>query len=79
MEPFFDHAFDFSTAFGEFKGPITFVASSIVLFSVLNNFKNHSVTFDKLLRVLTTSKSRTRLSSEVTESLMLLEPPMSPS
>ena len=77
--PFFDNGLDLSMAFGKFKRPPTFLASSFVVFSFLHNFKKHAVTFDKLLRASTASKLRTRLLSKVAESLMLLEHPISPS
>ena len=77
--PFFDNGFDISMAFGMFKRPLTFPASSFAVLSFLHNFKKHVVTCDDLLRALTTSKLRTRLLTNVEESMMLLEPPISPS
>jgi len=77
--PFFDNGFDFSMALDKFRKPLTFFASSFVVFSFLHNFKKHGVTFGKLLGAFTTSKSRTRLLSDVAESRMLLEPPIPPS
>jgi len=50
---FFDHSFDFSMAFDEFKRPLTFLPSFFVVFSYLNHFDMHAVTCNKLLRALT--------------------------
>jgi len=61
---FFDNTFDFSMAFSKFKRPLTFFASSFVVLSYLHHSKMHTVTYDKLLRALTTSKLRTRLLSD---------------
>ena len=47
--PFFHHDFNFSMAFAKFKRPLTFLASSFVVFSYLHNIEMHVVTFDKLL------------------------------
>jgi len=75
---FFDHAFDFSMAFGKFKKPLTFLASSSVVFSYLHNFEMNNITYDKILRALTAFKSRTQLLSYIEEWLVLFEPLISP-
>jgi len=53
---FFDHAFDFSMAFDEFKRPLTLFAPSFLVFSYSHHSKMHATTYDKLLRALTTSE-----------------------
>jgi len=47
--------------FGMFKRPLTFRASSFIVFSYLRHTEMHAVTYDKLLRALTASELRTRL------------------
>jgi len=60
--PFFKHAFGFFLmTFGKFKRPLTLFASSLVVFSYLHHCEMPIITFDKLLRALTTSELRTRL------------------
>jgi len=54
-----DHAFDFSMAFGKFKRVLTSFASSFIVFSYLHHCEMYAITFDKLLRAWTISKSRT--------------------
>ena len=61
---FFDNTFDFSMAFSKFMRPLTFFASSFVVLSYLLHLEIHVVTYDKLLRALTTFKSRTRILSD---------------
>jgi len=61
---FFDNTFDFSMAFNNFMRPLTFFASSFAVLSYKHHSKMHAVTYDKLLRALTTSASRTRLLSD---------------
>jgi len=61
---FFGPTFDFSMAFGKFKRPLTFLASSVVVFSYLHHSEMHVVTYDKLLKALTASESSTRLLSD---------------
>ena len=60
---FFDHIFDFSMTFGVFKTPLTFRDSSFVVSSYLHHSEMHASSYDKLLRALTASESRTRLLS----------------
>jgi len=50
---FFDHTFDFSMAFDEFKRPLTLFAVSFVVFSYSPHSEMHAITYDKLLRALT--------------------------
>ena len=71
---FFDHTFDFSMTFDEFKRPLTLFASSFLVLSYLHNYDMHAVTDDMLFRALTTSELRTRLLSDMVEWLILLEP-----
>ena len=52
----FDHTFDFSIAFDEFKRPLTLFAVSFVVFSYSHHSKMHAITYDKLLRALTASE-----------------------
>jgi len=61
---FFDSNFDFSMAFSKFKRPLTFLASSFVVLSYLHHSEMHVVTYDKLLRALIASESKTRLMSD---------------
>jgi len=70
--PFFDHTFDFSMAFDEFKRPVSLVASSFLEFSYSHNSEMHAITYDK--RALTAFESRTELLSDMEEWLMLHEP-----
>jgi len=72
--PFFDHVFDFSLAFDEFKRPPTLFASSFLVFCYSHNSHMYVVTYNKLLRALTASESRTRLLRGQEEWPMLLEP-----
>jgi len=46
---FFDHTFDFSMAFDEFKRPLTLFASSFLVFSYSHHSELHAITYDKLL------------------------------
>jgi len=46
---FFDHTFDFSMAFDEFKRPLTLFAVSFVMFSYSHHSEMHAITYDKLL------------------------------
>jgi len=71
---FFDHTFDFSMAFDEFKRPLTLLALSFVVFSYSHHRKINAIIYDMLLRALTPSKLRTRLLSDWKERLMLLAP-----
>ena len=57
--PFFDHAFDFSMAFDEFKRPLTLFALSFLVFSYSHNSMTHAVTYDKILRALTAFEFKT--------------------
>ena len=50
---FFDHTFDFSRAFYEFKRPITLFAPSFLMFSYSHHSEMHATTYDKLLGALT--------------------------
>ena len=50
---FFNHTFDFSMTFDEFKRPLTLFAPSFLLFSYSHLFEMHATTYDKLLRALT--------------------------
>jgi len=77
--PFFNLAFDFSMAFDEFKMPLTLFALSSLVYSYSRNSEINSITYDMLLRGLTTFESRIRLLSDMEVWLMLLEPPISPS
>jgi len=61
---FYDNTFDFSMAFSMFKRLLTFFASSFVVLSYLHHSAMHAVIYDKLLRALTTSESRTGLLSD---------------
>jgi len=61
---FFDHIFYFSMAFSKFKRPLTYLASSFVVFSYLHHFGIHATIYDKLLRALTAFESMTRLLSD---------------
>jgi len=51
---FFDHAFDFCVALGEFKRPLTLFALSLLVFSYSHYSEMHATTYDKLLKGLTT-------------------------
>jgi len=53
---FFDHTFDFSMGFDEFKRPLTLFSLSLLVFSCSHHFEMHVMTYDKLLRVLTAFK-----------------------
>jgi len=53
---FFDHTFDFSMAFTEFKRPLTLFASSFLVFFYAHHSEMHATTSDKLLRALTASE-----------------------
>jgi len=53
---FFDHNFDFSMAFDEFKRPLTLFAPSFIVFSYSYHCKMHATTYDKLLRALMASE-----------------------
>ena len=53
---FFDHTFDFSMAFGKFKRPVTFLASSFVVLSYLHHYEMHATRHDKTFRALMTSE-----------------------
>ena len=53
---FFVHAFDFSMASDKVKRTLTLVAPSFLVFSYSHHSKMHTTTYDKLLRVLTTSE-----------------------
>jgi len=57
--PFFDDAFDISMAFNKLKRHLDLCASSFHVFSYLCHSKMHDITYDKLLRALTSSESRT--------------------
>jgi len=61
-------------AFGKFKRQLIFFASSLIVFSYLHNSEIHAITYDKLLRALTTFEPRIRLLSDMEEWLILLEP-----
>ena len=63
QSPFFTNIFDFSVAFGVFTRPLTFIDSSFVVPSYLHHSEMHASTYDKLLRALIASASRTRLLS----------------
>jgi len=52
---FFDHDFDFSMAFDEFKRALTLFAPSLLVFSYSHHSKMHAAVHDKLLRALTAS------------------------
>jgi len=54
--PFFDHTFDFSMAFDEFKRPLTLFASPFIVFFYSDHYEMHAIIYDKLLRALTASK-----------------------
>jgi len=54
LSTFFDHAFDFSMAFGKFKRPLTLFASSLLVFSCSHHSKMYAFKFDKLVKSLTT-------------------------
>ena len=56
MESFLDHAFDFSIAFDKFKRTLTPFDPSLLVFSYSHSSDMHAITYDKLLRALTTSK-----------------------
>jgi len=71
--PIFDHAFDFSTAFDEFKRPLSSFASSFLVFSYSPNSKMRVVTYDKLWRALTTFELRTQVLGDEEEWPMLLD------
>jgi len=71
---FFDLAFDFFMAFGKFKRALNSFASCFLVFSYLRNTEMHAVTFDKLLRALTTYESMKILLSHIEQWLMLLKP-----
>jgi len=68
---FFDHDFDFSMAFDEFKRVLTLFASSLLVFSYSHHFEMHATVHDKLLRALTASELTTRILRDK-EWLMLL-------
>jgi len=53
---FFDHGFEFSMAFDEFKRPLTLFAPSFLEFSYSHYSEVHAMIYDKLLRAVTTSK-----------------------
>ena len=53
---FFDCTFDFSMAFDEFKRPLTFFASSFLVFSYSHHSEMHATTYDKLLQALAASE-----------------------
>jgi len=53
---FFDHAFDFSKAFNEFKRPLALFAPSFPVFTYSHLSKMHATIYDKPLRDLTTSE-----------------------
>jgi len=55
---FFYYAFDFSMAFDEFKTPLTLFALPILVFSYLHHFAMDALAYDKLLRALATSVSK---------------------
>jgi len=61
---FFDHTFEFSMVFGKFKRPLTFLASSFVVFSYLHHYEMHVVTYEALESFDCTQESRTRLLSD---------------
>ena len=61
---FFDNTFDFSMEFSKFKRPLTLFASYFVMLSYLYHSEMHAVTYDKFLRALTASESRTQLLSD---------------
>jgi len=54
--PFFEHAFDISMAFDEFKKPLTLFAPSFLVFSYSHHSEMHGTTYDNLLGALTTTK-----------------------
>jgi len=70
---FFDHDFDFSMAFDEFKRALTLFALALLVFSYSHHSEMHAVVYDKLLRALTSSELTTRLLRDK-EWLMLLAP-----
>jgi len=72
--PFFGHAFEFFLPFHELKRSLTLFASSFLVFSYSRNSEMHVITYNKLLRALTSSKSRTQVLSDMEEWLILLEP-----
>jgi len=69
---FFDHDFDFSMAFDEFKRALTLFAPSLLVFSYAHHFEMHAQAHDKFLRALTASELTTRILGD-TEWLMLLK------
>jgi len=70
---FFDHAFDFSIAFDEFKRALTLFAIFLLVFSYLYHFEMHAKAHDKLLRALTVSELTARVLRDK-EWLKLLAP-----
>jgi len=52
----FDHTFDFSIAFDEFKRPLALSNVSFVVFSYSPHSEMHAITYDKLLSALTASE-----------------------
>ena len=53
---FFDHTYDFSMAFDEFKRPLTLFDLSFLVFSYSHHYEMHTTTYDKLLTALMASK-----------------------
>jgi len=47
---FFDHTFDFSMAFDEFKRPLTLFVVSFAVFSYSHHYEMLAITYDKLFR-----------------------------
>ena len=58
---FFDHDFDFSMTFDEFKRALTLFAPSLLVFSYAHHFEMHAMIHDKLLQVLTSSELTTHI------------------
>jgi len=52
----FDHTFDLSMEFDEFKSPLTLFASSFLVLSYSHNSEMHVIAYDKLWRALTASE-----------------------
>jgi len=50
---FFDHDFDFSMVFDEFKRPLTLFAQPLLVFSYSHHFEMHAKAHYKFLRALT--------------------------
>jgi len=53
---FFDHTFDFSMAFDEFKRPLTLFAPSFLMSSYSHHSEMHATVYGNLLRALMASE-----------------------